>query len=89
MVGEIVHGGLGDRPDHREVKDDAQDHHHQVEHGEGDRPAGLKSFCLELVLEIGHFWCYDRMYYLKGRLYVKLILFYRAPHLCHYFTMTN
>ena len=30
-------------------------------------------------------WSY--VYYLKGRLYVKLILFYRAPHLCHYFTM--
>ena len=44
MVGEIVHGGLGNRADHREVKEDAQDHHHQVEHGEGDRPAGLKSF---------------------------------------------
>ena len=85
MVGEIVHGRLGDRADHREVQEDAQDHHHQVEDGEGDRPAGLKSFCLEL--EIGHFWCYDRMYYLKGRLYVKLILFYRAPHLCHYFTI--
>ena len=54
MVGEVVHGGLGDRADHREVKDDAQDHHHQVEDGEGDRPAGLKSFCLELVLKIGH-----------------------------------
>ena len=58
MVGEIVHGGLGDRTHHREVKDDAQDHHHQVEHGEGDRPAGLKSFRLELVLEISHFWSY-------------------------------
>ena len=55
MVGEIVHGGLGDRAHHREVKDDAQDHHHQVEDGEGDRPAGLKSFCLEIVLEISHF----------------------------------
>ena len=44
MVGEIVHGGLGNRADHREVKEDAQDHHHQVEDGEGDRPAGLKSF---------------------------------------------
>ena len=61
MVGEIVHRGLGDRAHHREVQEDAQDHHHQVEDGEGDRPAGLKSFCLELVLEIGLFWCFDHI----------------------------
>ena len=61
MVGEVVHRRLGDRANHREVEEDAQDHHDQVEDGEGDRPAGLRSFCLELVLEIGHFWCYDRM----------------------------
>ena len=54
MVGQIVHGSLGNRSHHREVQEDAQDHHHQVEDGEGDRPAGLKSFCLELVLKIDH-----------------------------------
>ena len=56
MVSEIVHRGLGNRAHHREVQEDAQDHHHQVEDGEGDRPAGLKSFCLELVLETSYCW---------------------------------
>ena len=38
MVGQIVHGGLGDRADQREVEQDAEQHHQEVEYGERDRP---------------------------------------------------
>ena len=38
MVGEVVHRGLGDGADQREVEQDAEEHHQEVEYGERDRP---------------------------------------------------